>query len=101
MRKETGQASLELTVVLIVFILFLIAGVRTFLWLNLGLVGRQVSYDGTRVAAASTAPATVAALHDLSGVSAEDLEIQDTSGQHEVGFNEPLNPDLNLVIESY
>ncbi len=98
---HSGQATLELTVALIVIMMLLVAAVRTFVWLNEGMVARQVSYENTRVAAGSTAPAYVDLnpVTHLDNVGADSLVIRDTSGNPEVGFNEPLNADLNLVVQ--
>jgi len=98
-RNRDGQATLELTVALILIVILLMAGVKTFLWLNEGLVQRQVSYENTRVAAGSTVPRTVnlAPVSSLNNVGPENLVIRDIAGGAEVGFNEPLNADLNIT----
>lgn len=92
-RTKTGQATLELTVALILIMLLLVASVRIFVWLNEGMVARQVSYEDTRVAAGSTPPQAVS-LSDLNNATSQSLNIG------EVPFNEPLNADLNLVVQS-
>ena len=51
-----GQASLEMTVALIGALLLLFGSLKVFLWVNERLVSRQMSYEATRVAAASTTP---------------------------------------------
>ena len=93
-----GQATLELTVALILIAILLMAGVKVFLWLNEGLVQRQVSYENTRVAAGSTAPETVnlAPVKSLDNVLPQQLVIKGVSGGAEVGFDEPINADFNI-----
>ncbi|MFH0940744.1 MAG: hypothetical protein V1840_02685 [Candidatus Omnitrophota bacterium] len=103
-----GQATLELTVALILIVILLMAGVKVFLWLNEGLVLRQVSYENTRVAAGSTAPEYVnlellSNFSNLNNAMPNDLVIRggaDGSGGAEVGFNEPLNADFNIFSTS-
>ncbi len=104
-RPSRGQATLELTVALILIVILLMAGVKVFLWLNEGLVLRQVSYENTRVAAGSTAPEYVnlERISNLDNVVLNDLVISggaDGSGAAEVGFNEPLNADFNIFTTS-
>ena len=82
MRK--GQATVELAVALILIVILLMAGVKTFLWLNEGMVARQVSYENTRIEAGSTAPAEVVLNNDLG----------------EVGFDEPFNEEFNIFTTS-
>ena len=98
-----GQATLELTVALILIVILLMAGVKVFLWLNEGLVLRQVSYENSRVAAGSTAPETVnlAEVQSMNNAQPADLVIigKNYFGT-EVGFNEPLNADFNIFTTS-
>jgi hypothetical protein len=89
---EIGQATLELTVALILVMLLLVASVRIFVWLNEGMVARQASYEDTRVKAGST-PFQAVSLSDLDNAAPQSLNIG------EVPFNEPLNADLNLVVQ--
>jgi hypothetical protein len=51
-----GQASLEMTVALIGALLLLFGSLKVYLWVNERLVSRQMSYEATRVAAASATP---------------------------------------------
>ncbi len=53
LRQGSGQATLELSVALIVVMILLVAIVRTFVWFNEKLVKRQAGYESTRVAAGS------------------------------------------------
>lgn len=97
-----GQATLELTVALILIVILLMAGVKVFLWLNEGLVLRQVSYDNTRVVAGSTAPETVilTTVQHMDNAQPQNLVITGVSGGTEVGFNEPLIADFNIFSTS-
>ena len=98
-----GQATLELTVALILIVILLMAGVKVFLWLNEGLVLRQVSYDNTRVKAGSTEPETVilTTVQHMDNAQPQDLVIKGAGyGGTEVGFNEPLNADFNIFSTS-
>ncbi len=102
-RPSRGQATLELTVALILIVILLMAGVKVFLWLNEGIVLRQVSYENTRVEAGSTAPENVVLnnMLSLNNVQPEDLVIIGNDyGCAEVGFNEPLNADFNIFTTS-
>jgi len=98
---KKGQSTLELTVALIIFVVLFAAAVRIFVWLNVGVVDRQVAYDNTRRAAGSTAPERVrdSDIARPDGSARDDLEIVGASGGREVEINEPLNADLNLSIE--
>ncbi len=101
-RTENGQATLELTVTLILIVILLMAGVKVFLWLNEGLVLRQVSYENTRVAAGSTAPERVilTTVQSMDNVQPQNLVITGVSGGTEIGFNEPLNANFNIFSTS-
>lgn len=132
---DGGQSSLEVTVALIIFVILFAAAVRIFVWLNTGVVGRQVAYDDTRVTAGST-PQTYDILAsnvwveetttDPDGTvvvtggrweetwetlpvrvfapvnphaTTSELVVQDNLGQKEVGFDEPLDANLDLNIQ--
>ena len=102
---KNGQTSLEVTVALVIFAIFLVVAVRIFAWLNAGIVNRQISYDSTRVQAANDATADKQVAQSQlepnpgTGLTPNDLIVQDTESGSEVGFDEPLNPDLNLSIK--
>ncbi|OIO36843.1 MAG: hypothetical protein AUJ74_01025 [Candidatus Omnitrophica bacterium CG1_02_44_16] len=99
-RLRSGQATLELTVALILIVILLMAGVKVFLWLNEGLVHRQVSYENTRVAAGNTSPETVSLDAYLDNVEPQDLVIRGANGGTEVDFNEPFNATFNIFATS-
>lgn len=85
-----GQASLELTVALILVMLLLVGSIKVFVWLNERMVMRQLDFERTRVAAGSTPPASVSYTY-LDNASPEALAI---SG--EVMVDESAYPALNI-----
>ncbi|MBI5873183.1 MAG: hypothetical protein HZB36_03465 [Candidatus Omnitrophica bacterium] len=97
--RLTGQTSLELTVALVIFAMLFVAAVKIFVWLNAGLVNRQVAYDNTRVKAGSSKPERVIGITNLKHKTPGKLRIVSIDGTKEVKVNEPLNADLNLTSE--
>ena len=87
---DRGQATLELTVALIIVMLLLVGAVKTFVWLNERMVMRQQDFESSRVAAGSTAPAGVT-YSALDNATPNDLKI---SG--EVVVDESAYPALNI-----
>jgi hypothetical protein len=97
---KCGQSTLELTVALIIFAMLFVAAVKIFVWLNAGLVNRQVEYDDTRVGAGRGGnEQRIKNITNLDNVTSQDLVIVDESGKREKQYNEPLIADLNLTSE--
>ncbi len=92
-RFSLGQASLELSVALIVVAMLLIAMVRIFIWVNGGLIRRQVGYQAGRVAAGSETSVSVTPdLINRDGLNTAGLEIGETMP------DDPGSEELNLII---
>ncbi len=54
MKENKAQSSIEFSLAFIVAILFLVLTCNLFVWLNHNMVARQMGYEQTRKAAAST-----------------------------------------------
>jgi len=103
LRQSSGQATLELSVALIVVMILLVAIVRTFVWFNEKLVKRQAGYESTRVAAGST-PHENIWLSRQDGVvrslGEEGIQLVDNahSPVEEVLVDDPDSENLSLVF---
>jgi len=47
-KKNNGQASIEMSLALVIAVLFLILSCNLFVWLNHNIVQRQKEYESTR-----------------------------------------------------
>ena len=102
---RSGQATLELSVALIVVMILLVAIVRTFVWFNEKIVKRQAGYESTRVAAGST-PHDIILLEDSSsggvvrGLGEEGIQLVDSAHNpvEEVLVDDPDTENLSLVF---
>ena len=92
-KQVKGQATLELSVALIVVMLLLVATARLFVWLNDGMVNRQVQYENTRVSVAGPTTHETISLAPLDNVTKNDLQLSPTEGVINATFNE-----VNLFI---
>jgi hypothetical protein len=89
---EKGQSTLELAAALIVVVLFLMASLKIFLWLNDRMVRRQVAYENTRIAAGSQWPEEVG-LSSTGEVGPSGLTI----GSQDWVIDESAYPALNII----
>ena len=85
-RGTAGQATLELSVALILSAMLLVAAAKIFVWLNGSMVVRQRMYEETRVSAGQQ---TENKLVDLGSTS-----VPSTVMSHESDY-----PTLNIVEE--
>ena len=89
---EKGQSTMEVGIALIVVILFLLASLKIFLWLNNRMVWRQQEYERTRINAGSQWPEYVA-FGSTNEVGPNGLTI----GTNDWVVNESASPVLNLI----
>jgi hypothetical protein len=85
-----GQATVELSVALILVMLLLVASVKTFVWINEKIVRRSRAYEATRVSAGQ-APLQAVNVQPITSATTSQLEL---SGERM--YNEPTEA-LNII----
>lgn len=93
-RAYSGQATLEVTVALILIMLLIVGSIKIFLWLNERMVFKQEAYEGTRVSAGS-APSAGVALTSLDNVTPAQTVLGDEGWADESAY-----PKLNIFGQS-